>query len=58
MVVETCGEIVQITPELGIDGLSSGDAPPDWSEDKMDDRASDVVPPELEDDEMDSRGKT
>ncbi len=28
MVVVTCGEIVQIHPELEIDGLSSGDVPP------------------------------
>ncbi len=49
---------MQTPPALGIDDLSSGDVPPDRSEDKMDDRASDVVPPELEDDGMDSRDKT
>ncbi len=29
MMVETCGEIMQIPPELGMDDLSSGDVPPD-----------------------------
>ncbi len=29
MVVETCGDIMQTPPELGIEGLSSGNVPPD-----------------------------